>query len=111
MAYYYIAETNVAYLTQKRGGSLLMFLLKIGILAAVFFGCIRTAQLAWDLGDLGVGIMAWLNIIAILLLQKPALVALKDYERQKKAGKDPVFYPQELKIKGAAFWESEYKAK
>ncbi|MGQ0441749.1 hypothetical protein ACT4UT_39185, partial [Bacillus sp. B-TM1] len=25
----------------------------------------------------GVGIMAWVNIIAILLLQKPALVALK----------------------------------
>ena len=58
MAYYYIAETNIAYLTRKKGGPALMLLLKIGILAAVFFGCIRTAKLAWDLGDMGVGIMA-----------------------------------------------------
>jgi AGCS family alanine or glycine:cation symporter len=33
--------------------------------------------------------MAWFNIIAILLL-KTALLALKDYEKQRKAGKDPV---------------------
>jgi AGCS family alanine or glycine:cation symporter len=30
-----------------------------------------------DIGDLGVGLMAWFNIIAILLT-KPALLALKE---------------------------------
>ncbi len=109
MAYYYIAETNVAYLTQKRGGPVLMLLLKFGIMAAVFFGCIRTAKIAWDLGDMGVGIMAWLNVIAIIILQKPALLALKDYEKQRKAGKDPVFDPVALGIKDADFWEHEYE--
>ena len=108
LAYYYIAETNVAYLTQKRGGPLLMLLLKFGIMASVYFGCVRTATLAWDLGDMGVGIMAWLNVVAIIILQKPALRALKDYEKQKKAGKDPVFNPVELGIKDADFWEFEY---
>ncbi len=105
MAYYYIAETNVAYLTQKRGGPLLMFLLKILMLGAVYLGCVRTAKIAWDLGDLGVGIMAWLNVIAILILQKPALKAFKDYEQQRNAGKDPVFDPKPLGIEGADFWE------
>ena len=105
MAYYYIAETNVAYLTQKRGGPLLMFLLKILMLGAVYLGCVRTAKIAWDLGDLGVGIMAWLNVIAILILQKPALKAFKDYEQQRNAGKDPVFDPKSLGIEGADFWE------
>jgi AGCS family alanine or glycine:cation symporter len=109
MAYYYIAETNVAYLTRKRGGPLMMFLLKLAIMAAVFFGCLRTATVAWNLGDMGVGIMAWLNIIAIFILQKPALLALKDYEKQKKAGKDPVFDPVALGIKDADFWEHEFK--
>ncbi len=109
LAYYYIAETNVAYLTQKRGGPLLMLLLKFGIMAAVYVGCVRTAKIAWDLGDMGVGIMAWLNVIAILILQKPALLALKDYERQKKAGKNPVFDPVALGIKDADFWEHEYE--
>ena len=108
MAYYYIAETNVAYLTQNRGGPLLMFLLKIGIMAAVFFGCVRTATVAWGLGDMGVGIMAWLNVIAILILQKPALAAMKDYEKQKKAGIDPVFDPVALSIRDADFWEFEF---
>ena len=85
-----------------------MLLLKFGIMASVYFGCVRTATLAWDLGDMGVGIMAWLNVVAIIILQKPALRALKDYERQKKAGKDPVFNPVDLGIKDADFWEFEY---
>ncbi len=108
MAYYYIAETNVAFLTRTRGWPVLMLLLKFGMLGAVFFGCVRTAQLAWDLGDLGVGIMAWLNIIAILILQKPAIAALRDYERQKKMGLDPVFDPVKLNISNAEFWTNEY---
>jgi AGCS family alanine or glycine:cation symporter len=33
------------------------------------------------LGDIGVGVMAWLNVVAILLLQKPAMKALRDYQR------------------------------
>jgi AGCS family alanine or glycine:cation symporter len=109
MAYYYIAETNVAYLTRKRGGPLMMFLLKIGILAVVYFGCVRTAKVAWDLGDLGVGMMAWLNIIAIVILQKPALRAFKDYENQRKQTDRPVFNPEKLGIANADFWEKEYK--
>jgi AGCS family alanine or glycine:cation symporter len=109
MAYYYIAETNVAYLTHRRGGPLLMFLLKVGILGVVFMGCVRTAQLAWDLGDLGVGLMAWLNVIAILILQKPALLAMKSYELQKKQNIDPVFDPKALGIRNADFWEIEYE--
>lgn len=111
MAYYYIAETNVAYLTRKRGGPLLMFLLKVLILASVFVGCVKTAKLAWDLGDLGVGLMAWLNIIAILILQKPALKAFKDYEMQKKHTDDPVFDPKVLGIRNADFWEKRFDEK
>ncbi|MFP3325884.1 alanine:cation symporter family protein, partial [Planococcus sp. SIMBA_160] len=52
----------------------------------------------------GVGLMAWLNIIAILILQRPALRALRDYERQKKAGLDPVFDPDAAGVPDADFW-------
>lgn len=113
MAYYYIAETNVAYLTRKHGGRLMMWLLKISMLTAVFLGCIRTAHIAWELGDIGVGLMAWLNVIAILLLQKPAMIAFRDYEKQKAEGKDPVFEPASLNIPHAGFWDEHdyYKKK
>ncbi|TDE17782.1 hypothetical protein E0F88_05090 [Dyadobacter psychrotolerans] len=65
-------------------------------MAATFYGSIKTAALAWTIGDIGVGIMAWLNIIAILLLRKPVLAALKDYSDQKKQSKNPVFKANEL---------------
>ncbi|KUP06370.1 sodium:alanine symporter [Bacillus coahuilensis p1.1.43] len=108
MAYYYIAETNIAYLVRK-GNKWAMFGLKLVLLAATFYGATNEAKLAWALGDVGLGVMVWLNLVAILLLAKPALTALKDYERQKKEGKDPVFDPVSLGIKNADYWESEYK--
>ena len=50
--------------------------------------------------------MAWLNIIAILILHKPAMAALRDYERQKKLGLDPVFDPDVAGVKNADFWKN-----
>jgi alanine or glycine:cation symporter, AGCS family len=109
MAYYYMAETNLAYITQKARRVWAEYLLKFAFLGMVFYGTVKTAGLAWTLGDIGVGSMAWLNIIAIILLTKPAMALLKDYETQLKAGKDPVFDPVKLGIKNADFWEKEYK--
>lgn len=108
MAYYYIAETNVAYMFKNKNGTIWMFLVKIALLAATLYGAVQTAELAWALGDVGLGIMVWLNVIAILILVKPALITLRDYERQKKQGLDPVFDPKALGIKNADFWEHEY---
>ncbi|MGN1386598.1 MAG: alanine/glycine:cation symporter family protein [Bacillus sp. (in: firmicutes)] len=108
MAYYYIAETNVAYLFGKRNSNIAMTLLKLVILVTTMYGAVQTADLAWALGDVGLGIMVWLNVIAILILVKPALITLKDYERQRKQGLDPVFDPKALGIKNADFWEHEY---
>ncbi|WP_331722128.1 alanine/glycine:cation symporter family protein [Alkalithermobacter thermoalcaliphilus] len=110
MAYYYIAETNVAYLINKGNNKVLINALRVALLASIFYGAIRTAELAWGLGDIGVGLMAWLNIIAIILLRKPAFDTLKDYEEQVSQGKDPVFDPVKLGIKNADFW-LKYNAK
>jgi len=100
-----MAETNLTYINRKVHRPWLIFALRVVMMAAVTFGSVRSAGAAWDLGDIGVGIMAWLNIIAIIILQKPALLALTDYERQKKAGMDPVFDPEKLGIRNADFWK------
>ncbi len=105
VAYYYIAETNIAFINRKVHRPWLSMLLKIGLLGSVTYGSVNTASVAWGVGDIGVGIMAWLNIIAILILQKPALLCLKDYEAKKKAGEDPLFDPDELGIKHAELWK------
>ena len=109
LAYYYIAETNVAYIRRTFRFPYELTILKIVMLASVFYGTIREANLAWAMGDLGVGLMAWLNIVGILILffmGRPALKALKDYEAQRKAGvENYTFDPQALGIRNADFWE------
>lgn len=107
IAYYYMAETNIAYLNRRMHRPWMVFVLRIAILAAVTFGCMRTAEMAWTLGDIGVGLMAWLNIVAILILQKPALLALRDYEAQQKQGLDPTFDPDRLGIRNADLWRKD----
>ncbi|MDF7821582.1 alanine/glycine:cation symporter family protein [Runella sp. MFBS21] len=107
MAYYYIAETNLSYLLPKGDKKWMVQALRVMIMAATFYGSIKTAALAWTLGDIGVGMMAWLNIIAIFLLRKPALKAFKDYEQQRKAGIDPVFNAKKLGIKNTDQWDND----
>ena len=106
MAYYYYAETNLVYLFGKgRKEHVLIWILRVVLIAAVFYGSLNKASLMWSLGDIGVGTMAWINIIAILLLSMIPFRALRSYEKQKKAGKEPEFDPDELKIKNADFWK------
>lgn len=108
LAYYYIAETNVAYLQRSAKIPGLGLLLKVGIMSSTFYGAIKTANLAWGLGDVGVGLMAWLNIMGIIVIffvGKPAIKALKDYEQQKNLGMTKFsFDPEKLGIKNAKFW-------
>jgi len=113
LAYYYIAETNIAYIrrTIKIPGDMLF--LKIAMLASVFYGSVKTASIAWGLGDIGVGIMAWLNILGILIIffyARPAIKALMDYEQQKRNNVENYnFDPTALQIKNANFWEERIK--
>ena len=110
LAYYYIAENNVAYIQRTFNIPSLTFFLKVAIMVAVFYGTIKHANLAWGLGDIGVGLMAWLNIIAIIIIffiAKPAVIALRDYESQKSAKVDNYsFDPKKLGINGADFWQN-----
>jgi len=105
MAYAFYTESNVAYLFKKRSG-LMIPVARVFMLAMTFYGAVRTTRLAWGLGDIGVGLMAWLNIIAILLLTKVGLATLRDYEEQKKAGGFLCFDPKKLKIPGTELWET-----
>ena len=76
----------------------------------IAFGAVKSANLAWKMGDVGVGMMAWLNIIAILVLSNTVMKCFNDYERQLKAGiptTEITFDPVSLGIKGATFWEEK----
>ena len=111
LSYYYKAETNLAFLKHKLRIKSVWpnHILKVILMATVLYGSLKSAETVWAMGDLGTGAMAWVNLTVVLLLSKTALKVFKDYERQKKEGKDPIFEPAKLGIKGADFWEEEYR--
>ena len=86
MAYYFYAETSLIYLFRGRmGEKLAIRVFQLLMLGAVVFGAVREADLIWQLGDIGVGLMAWLTVISILILCPKAIRALKEFEEKQKA--------------------------
>lgn len=94
--YCYQAESNIRYLTGNSKKAIAIA--RAVFLMASFLGAIVNADAVWAMGDIGYGLMAWANIIAIALLAPKAVALLKDYEKQKKEGKDPTFDPAEFGI-------------
>ena len=78
----------------------------------VAYGGLNEATYIWTLGDIGVGLMAWLNIIGIIVIffvARPTIDILRDYEAQRKAGvKHYTFDPAKFGIKNAPYWEERH---
>ena len=104
LAYAYYTESNVAYLFKRKSVPAIT-LARIFLLVMAYYGAVRTSSLAWGMGDIGVGLMAWLNIVAILLLSRVGLATLADYERQRKSGQPLYFDPEKLGIRRAGLWK------
>lgn len=86
MAYYFYCESAIMYLSRGREGKgekVAVFLMRIAILGAVIFGTLKESDVIWQIGDIGVGICAWINVIAILLLSRKVFSALRNYEKEK----------------------------
>ena len=108
MSYYFQAETNVYFLFRKKKTSFYMIrLLRVAMLLVTFFAAINTMTFAWNMADIGVGMMAWLNLIAIILLRKVALKVFSDFEKQYRSGiKDPIFRSDILGLGNADEWKN-----
>lgn len=86
---YFYAEGNLRFIFGDSKTALTVF--RVLCLVAIFYGCLNSFDLAWNLADIFMGFMAIINLIALLLLGKWALRALDDYAVQRREGKDPVF--------------------
>ncbi|HZG71444.1 MAG TPA: alanine/glycine:cation symporter family protein [Chondromyces sp.] len=101
---YYYGETNIEFIKESSSA---LFIYRIAVVAMVYFGAVAKISLVWNLADLFMAIMAFINLIAIAMLYKVAMAALKDYRAQRKAGKDPVFYSSSIGVTNAECWESQ----
>ena len=85
MAYYFYAETSLIYLFRGREGraeNIAIRVFQVLMLTAVIFGAVREADLIWQLGDIGVGLMAWVTVVSILILCPQAIRSLKEFENK-----------------------------
>lgn len=100
---YCYAESNLKFIVKNKT---VLFIFRIVSVVVIFFGAQADFSTIWDLADVLMGFMAIENIIVILILGNIAFIALKDYQKQKIEGKDPLFDPKQLGIKDAECWES-----
>ena len=85
MAYYFYAESSIIYLyrgKKARHEKLVIRIFQALMLASVVYGAVREADVVWQLGDIGVGLMAWGTLISIILLFPNAIKALREYEKK-----------------------------
>ena len=90
---YYYGETNIQFISDKK---IYLYIYRVIVIGMVLFGSVASMQFVWDVADVFMGLMAVINLIAIVLLSKIAIKALKDYNNQKKEGKNPVFYSSSI---------------
>ncbi|MBO4764585.1 MAG: alanine:cation symporter family protein [Bacteroidales bacterium] len=92
MAYYFYSETSIIYICRevarkrkmkysRKLEDALIWAYRLLLLGAVVFGAVRETDVIWKLGDIGVGLVAWVNVVAILILGTVAIKALREYEQ------------------------------
>lgn len=88
----YYVDNALAYLNHRQmPGKRFMRLFYLAAVAVIFIGALIPADAAWALADITMGLMTLINLPCCARLSGVAIKALKDYEKQKADGKDPVF--------------------
>lgn len=82
---YAYAESATMFLG---GGRRAILALRVGALAMVVWGCLAKVGLVWDTADAAMGLMALVNLIAVVLLSGVAIKLTRDYDSKLRAG-DP----------------------
>lgn len=102
---YYYCEGCLRYILKRKPGKIFMTGFRLAATAIVLVGAVASMDLVWNTADLLQALMVVINIPVILLLGRTAIRALKDYERQAKAGADPQFRASDIQLKEKTdFW-------
>ncbi|MGB0892792.1 MAG: alanine/glycine:cation symporter family protein [Parashewanella sp.] len=99
IANYSYAETNMLFISKQ--GKHWVYILRLAVLGMVMFGAVTKISIVWNMADASMGMMALVNIVALLLLSGIAIKVIKDYRTQVKQGVEPEFKPETLpELKG-----------
>lgn len=94
----YYVDQGIAFINGRIPGKKFTAFYRIVASLLILLGAGLNASLLWDISDVLMGAMTIINIPVIVILGKYAIRTLKDYEKQKKAGKDPVFKSKDIDL-------------
>ncbi|WP_436870136.1 alanine/glycine:cation symporter family protein [Staphylococcus shinii] len=92
---YYYGQSNIEFLSKNKT---ILFIFRCLVVVLVFVGSVIKTETVWSTADVFMGLMAIVNLVAIIGLSNIAFAVMNDYQRQRRAGKKPVFKPEELEI-------------
>ncbi|TCJ79403.1 UNVERIFIED_ORG: AGCS family alanine or glycine:cation symporter [Dietzia maris] len=99
----YYGEANITFL---RGNPAALRTFRILVVLAVLGGSLGSVDLIWNLADLFMGVMATINLIAIIPLGGLAVALLQHYLQQRAKGHNPVFHRDDLpKARNVSSWD------
>lgn len=104
---YYVDNALIYLNGKKKPGAVFMTAFRILCVAVIFVGAIISMDTAWAAADITMGLMTIINLPCCALLFGTVDKVLKDYEKQKKEGKNPVFIGGEIGLdeKELSFWK------
>lgn len=97
-----LCESNILFL--NKSDKFIKWVRIISILP-IFFGCVAKPVMVWSIANIAMAGIASVNIIAIIALSGRYRTCLKDYIKQRKEGKDPVFNAPSCGINDTDLWK------
>ena len=90
---YAYAESAMVFI--GLGGRAGLLALRLLALAMVVWGAYESVSTVFNAADAAMGLMATVNLIAIVLLSGTVLKLTRDYTHQRESGQEPVFHAQD----------------
>lgn len=89
IANYYYGETSILFI--DGGNRRILLPVRILVVGFVLWGAFQSLETVWNMADTALGLMALVNLTALVLLGNAAIKVIRNYEEQKSAGLVPTF--------------------
>ena len=87
----YYGESSLRFI---HNSDALVTVYRLAVLVMVYWGAVGSLPVVWAIADITMGVMAFINLIAILILSRQAFALLDDFEAQYRNGINPTFQRQ-----------------
>jgi AGCS family alanine or glycine:cation symporter len=94
----YYVDQCIYHLLGHKPGKIFRGIYYVIASLVILLGAGLSAGLLWNIADITMGAMTLVNIPVIFILSKYVVRAMKDYEKQRKEGLDPVFLAKNIDL-------------